>query len=121
MPSISDLMHKEVVAVSRKASVDSALKLMKESRVSILPVIDEERLAGIISREDAEGKEQMKVGELPLRRLFVELKDKPEKAASIMVQNKINRLPVVNNSLEMRCVGIVTSTEVTGEHRSKIF
>lgn len=125
MVRIRDLMEKHMVAVSKSTSVGSAMELMKRAHVSVLPVLEGTTLAGVLTMAEAErqgdrwGKEKM-VSDLSLRMLFVELNDKPEKAAKIMVTNKINRLPVVNNAAGMKCVGVISSTEIVRSHKKRI-
>lgn len=125
MERVRDLMSKQIVAVSKSTSLGSAIRLMKRARVSMLPVLDGARLCSVLSRVEAERElerwgEEKKVSELRLRLLFADQLDKPERAARMMVANKITRLPVVNNALEMRCVGIISSTEIARSHKKKI-
>lgn len=118
MASIKGLMHKHVVAVSRSTSLGSAVKLMKKSRINVVPVLDGNELAGVLTLEEAEhGPAEKRVGELSLRMVFIELNDKPAHAAQLMVSRNIVRLPVVNGGGDMRCVGVVTSTEIARSHK----
>jgi len=116
--SIKELMQKHIVAVSKSTTLDAAVKLMKQAHVSVVPVVDDGALSGILTLKEAECEgPSRKVGELNLRFIFVEQNDKPEKAASLMVSHKLNRLPVVSGSEGMRCVGIVTSTDIARHHK----
>lgn len=50
---ISQIMSKDIITISGEASLDDALKLMKENKIKRLPVIDDKkRLSGIISMTD---------------------------------------------------------------------
>ncbi len=50
---ISQIMSKNIITISPDASLDEALKLMKENKIKRLPVIDDKkRLSGIISMTD---------------------------------------------------------------------
>jgi len=125
MARIRDLMQKHIVAVSRNTSVGAAMELMKRARVSVLPVLEGTTLAGVLTMSEAERQgdrwgEGKMVSDLNLRLLYVELSDKPDKAAKLMVTNKVNRLPVVNTSKDMKCVGVISSTEVARHHKKKI-
>jgi CBS domain-containing protein len=115
---VKDLIHRHIVAVSNRASVGSALRLMKQAHVSLIPVISDNRLVGILTKEEAEREEADKrLDEIRLELLFVEMDDGVEKAAKIMINKQINRLPVVNNSSEMKLTGIVTATEIVKIHK----
>lgn len=125
MVSIKGIMHRHLIAVHNDASVSSAVKLMKQARISALPVLRSKgrtnELMGVLTREEAEREPlEKKVGEMKLHMLFVELNDKPDRAAKLMVENKISRLPVVNSTSDMRCVGVVTSTEIARNHKKRI-
>ena len=114
-------MSRQVVAVSKSTSVGSARKLMERARVSVLPVLEGDRLVGVITSGEIEEEDaEKKVGSVNHRLLYVESEDSPEKAAKIMVENRINRLPVVSSAFEMRCIGIITSTEVAKRHKKSL-
>ncbi len=122
MTLVKDIMVKHMVAVSGKTSLGAALKLMNQARVSLLPVVESDRLIGVISRTEAEAYEgAKKAEEINLKLLFVEPRDDLDYAAKMMVENRVVRLPVVNNTDDMKCIGVVTSTEVASHHKKRIF
>jgi len=49
---VRDVMKRKIIAISRKASLREAQKLMRENRISGLPVCEEGRLYGIVSVND---------------------------------------------------------------------
>lgn len=50
---VSDVLHKDVVSVSADDSLETALELMTESRLTALPVVDgKNHCAGILSASD---------------------------------------------------------------------
>lgn len=119
-------MNRHIVAVSKVASVSAAIQLMKSARVSVLPVLDGKLLYGVLTMDEAERQlerwgDDRNVGSMRLRMAFAEVGDKPEKAAKLMVTNKLNRLPVVDTASGMKCVGVVSSTEIARKHKKKIF
>ena len=125
MARIKDLMEKHMVAVSRSASVGAAMRLMKRSHVTVLPVLDGTTLSGVLTMSEAERQaerwgETKDLGDMNLRLVFVELNDTPEKAAKTMVLHKLNRLPVVSTAAGMKCVGVISSTEIARSHKKRI-
>jgi CBS domain-containing protein len=111
-------MHKHVCAVCKNTKIGSALILMKKAHVSVLPVLDSGELMGVLTAHEAEKEPPDKnVGDLNLRTLFVEANDSAEKVAKVMVENRICRLPVVNCASEMKCIGIVNSTDIVRKHK----
>lgn len=51
--NISQIMSKNIISLSEEASVEDALRLMKENKIKRLPVVDEKKkLSGIISMTD---------------------------------------------------------------------
>jgi predicted transcriptional regulator len=117
--SIKKLMHKHVCAVCKNTTIGSALMLMKRAHISVVPVLESGELIGVLTVGEIEKEPpDKKVGDLNLRTLFVEVNDKMEKAAKVMVENKICRLPVVNCASDMKCVGIVNATEIVRKHKN---
>ncbi len=121
MARIRDLMDKHIVAVSKTTSVGLAMKLMRQAHVSVLPVLDDQKLLGVLTMNEMEHYSEIKrVGEVNLRMLFAEADDTAETAAKTMVIHKLNRLPVVNNKEDMKCIGIVSSTEIAKSYKNRL-
>ncbi len=117
---IKDIMLKHVLAANINTSVGTAIKLMQNAQVAILPVLSGSRLAGIVTREQLEKEVQTKrLGDVRLELVFVTEDDTIEKAAKLMVENSLARLPVVSEASSMHCVGIITSTEIAKYHKEK--
>jgi CBS domain-containing protein len=94
--------------------------LMKHAHVSVVPVLESGELVGVLTIDEAKGEPpDKKVGDLNLKILFVEVNDKMEKAAKVMVEENICRLPVVNCANDMKCLGIVNATEIVRKHKNK--
>lgn len=120
---IEDIMQTKVVTVSPDDSVAEALRRTRAGHFRHLPVVEGERLVGVVSDRDlratapaliVEGTEDI------LERTRVELVMHPdvivahpldpvEDAARLMYEHKIGCLPVVTGE---RLVGIVTETDV---------
>lgn len=146
---VRDVMNRKPVTVQAKSKVGEAALLLRENRISGMPVLDGERLVGVVSEsdllrllsvEEEEGglwlPSPFEVFELPFRDLMkwermhsaideipktsvvsvmskslheIGPEDSIERAAAIMTDNRINRLPVVENG---RLVGIVTRGDI---------
>jgi acetoin utilization protein AcuB len=120
-------MSKEVVTIPSSTTILEAQKIMRESRVRRLPVVDEGELVGIVTYNDlleaSPSKattlsrfeltyllSKMTVAEIMTRGVITVSPDIPiEEAALIMQKNQIGGLPVVE---EGRVVGIITESDI---------
>ena len=126
---IRDWMTKDVLTVSPETSMMKASKLMRERKISRLPVVDDSgRLLGIVSDRDLKAASPSKATSLDMHELYyllseIKVKDimtkaplavKPsetvEKAAVLMMNNDFGGLPVVDEDLKV--VGIITDSDV---------
>ncbi len=117
MPSIATIMHKHIVGVAVGTSLKAAIRLMKLNRVSLVPVLKEGKLMGILTLSMAERRihenENASVGEaMEAPFAYISMDSSMEEASRLLVSNKITRLPVVDSKKDMKCVGIVTSTDL---------
>ncbi len=117
MASVATIMHKHIVGVAVGTQLKTALRLMKLNRVYLVPVLKEGKLVGILTSKVAEeklasGNDATAGQAMEAPFAFVPEDAGIEEAAMMLVSNKITRLPVVNNRREMKCVGIVTSTDL---------
>lgn len=120
---VKDSMTREVVTLSPQTTAGEALALCREKRIRHLPVLEEGRLAGIVSDRDlrsatpalgdagrAEALGRIVVHEVMARDVATIRPDDPiEEAANIMRERSIGCLPVVEDGA---LVGIVTSSDV---------
>ncbi len=126
---IRDWMTKDVICVQPETSMMKASKLMREHKISRLPVVDDSnRLLGIVSDRDLKEASPSKATSLDMHELYyllseIKVKDimtktplavKPsetvEKAAVLMMNNNFGGLPVVDENLKV--VGILTDSDV---------
>ncbi|GFK94625.1 Inosine-5'-monophosphate dehydrogenase [Fundidesulfovibrio magnetotacticus] len=126
---IRDWMTKDVITVGPETSMMKASKLMRERKISRLPVVDDSgRLLGIVSDRDLKEASPSKATSLDMHELYyllseIKVKDimtktplavKPsetvEKAAVLMMNNNFGGLPVVDENLKV--VGIITDSDV---------
>ncbi|NLC76065.1 MAG: CBS domain-containing protein [Clostridia bacterium] len=121
---VEEFMKREVITIGREDSVHVALGKTKEHRIRHLPVVEGERLVGIVSDRDLRDvspsnllqaqdidilkstkvKDIMKCPVLTAHPL-----DGIEEVARVMYEYKIGCLPVVKSG---KLVGIVTETDI---------
>ena len=116
MPSVKELMTKDVVTVDLKKTVLEAAVLMGETMKGCLVVVDDETPVGIVTERDLVRRALAK--KLPSDTKISEIMSKPlttidpdaslREAARLMVSNKIRRLPVVK---ENQLVGIIAASD----------
>jgi hypothetical protein len=106
-----DVMTTSVVSVAPTDSVDEAARLLTFHDVSGLPVCDGRRLVGVVSEADLIGKSGSTVGEVMTSpALTVDESTSLERVAEQLTQQRIRRLPVVDEAGGL--VGIVTRHDV---------
>lgn len=145
---VRDVMNPEPVAIQATAAVSDAARLLRTEEISGMPVLEDERLVGVVSESDllkmlsveregglwlpspleilevpirdlirweklqAEAEEAgtTTVSEVMTRKVFtVGPEDSIQRAASMMVRHRINRLPVLEGE---KLVGIVTRGDI---------
>lgn len=145
---IRDVMNSEPVAIQATEAVSDAVRLLRTNEISGMPVLEGDRLAGVVSESDllrmlsveregglwlpsplevlevpirdlirweklqagAEEAGMTRVSEVMTKKVFtVSPEDSIERAASMMVRHRINRLPVLE---EGKLVGIVTRGDI---------
>jgi acetoin utilization protein AcuB len=120
---VKDSMTREVVALSPGTTADEALALCREKRIRHLPVLEEGRLAGIVSDRDlrsaapalgdpgrAEALRNLQISDVMTREVVITHPGDPiEEAANRMREKRIGCLPVVEDG---GLVGILTSSDV---------
>ncbi len=111
---VADLMSFPVFSVSPDTSMKKASLILREKGCTGVPVVDDDRLAGIISRRDFRKIKKESQLKAPVRAFMsqnviaIESKTSPMQAAQIMVKHDIGRLPVVNDG---KIVGIITRSD----------
>jgi len=120
---VKDSMTREVEALPPQSTAGEALALCRERRIRHLPVLEDDRLVGIVSDRDlrsatpalgdpsrAEALGRILVHEVMAREVATAHPDDPiEEAANAMRERKIGCLPVIEDDA---LVGIVTSSDV---------
>jgi tRNA nucleotidyltransferase (CCA-adding enzyme) len=112
---ISDLMSFPVFSVQPDMPMDEAAKVMRMKGCTGLPVVEGDRLVGMISRRDFQRLRKDSQLRSPVKAFMrhpvqtIEPGKSPQQAARLMIRQDIGRLPVVE---EGKLIGIVTRSDV---------
>ncbi len=140
---VKEWMATKPIVVDENTSIMKATQIMKENNIRRIPVVRDGRLIGIISDRDIKEAAPSKATSLDVHELYyllseiktkdimtpdpITLKenDSVEKAAVIMLENRISGMPIVDD--DNHVIGIITETDVfkvmvsiTGAYRSPI-
>ena len=123
--SVRDVMTPGVRTVSPSQSLAEAAAVMKGEDVGSVPVVEDDRLAGIVTDRDiviravAERRDPqtVKVDEVASRQLVtVEPEQDLDEALALMARHQVRRLPVVEAG---RLVGMLAQADVGLEAKEK--
>lgn len=110
---IKGRMTRNPVTIGPHDPLSQAQALMDVGGFSRLPVVEQGRLVGILSKCDLKGHSNVHstqvVATMTPNPITIGPEDSAEHAALIMVDRKIGGLPVVENG---NLIGIVTTTDV---------
>jgi len=103
------------ITISREHTVGDALMLMRENRIGGIPVIAADRtLIGIVTNRDLRFQKDMsrKISEVMTAEGLITTRNPDlHNAADILLQNKIEKLPVIDEN--GRLVGLLTYKDIT--------
>jgi acetoin utilization protein AcuB len=110
---VAELMTANPVTVEPSDTLEAARKKMESGRFRQVPVVDQQRLVGILTDRDVRRHAQRalsRVDEVMSAHPFSVHPSTPaEKAAHLLTTNKIGSLPVVEHN---KLVGIITATDM---------
>jgi len=114
---IHEVMSKNLHTASPDISLSDVLKILRVNRISGVPVVEDEKLVGVISIEDIVRALQNNdltetVGQYMTRELVtVSNFESIVKAMQTFTEKHVGRLPVVNE--EKKLVGMITKGDIT--------
>lgn len=115
MTTLKQIMTPQVDVISPDATAEDASTKMRDLNVGAIPVCDEEGLIGMLTDRDLvvrvmaqrRDPKAVRVGEAMSTEVSYCFEDDPvEKAAQLMSQKQIRRLPILSKSKQL--VGIVS-------------
>lgn len=118
MTQIKDVMTSNPTTCEPQASVVDAAKVMAQEDVGSIPIVEGDRLAGVVTDRDivlrvvAEGRDAQSttVGEIASRDLVtVSPDDDLDRALELMAEKQVRRLPAVEGD---KLVGIVAQRDI---------
>jgi CBS domain-containing protein len=121
---VEEAMTREVVSVSPDANVEEAARIMARLGISSLVVSRGDELLGIITERDVTTRVvaagalpgEVRIGDVMSKSLLTVPPDAPlEDATRVMLENRIKKLPVVDES--RRLLGILSITD-SARHRA---
>ncbi len=125
---VKNWMNEPAITIDKQSSMQDAMNLMKMHRITLLPVMDKNRLVGVLTDRDlkkssASDATTLEVHELLYLLSSIKVKDimspNPisvppdftiEETAELLLSNKISGVPVVDN--DGGIVGVITHTDL---------
>jgi CBS domain-containing protein len=117
--TVREVMTSNPCSIDADKSVAYAAKMMRDEDVGIAPVVEGDRLVGVLTDRDiavrvvAEGRdpEQVKASEVASRDLVtLDPQQDLDEALRLMARHQVRRLPVVEE--DGRLVGVVAQADV---------
>ncbi len=114
---VREVMNRQVVTAKPELSLKEASKVMTDMKIGSLLVVEKEKILGIVTSSDvlkavASGKDPERTlieSSMSKNVKIIEPEKTIEEAVSIMVENKIKKLPVVD---EGKIIGIITASDI---------
>jgi len=114
---VGEWMEKKLITIDRKTTIQEAISLMKKHSIRHLPVVEEERLVGLVTEGDmrqvfvASLIEELSIDDVMIKNpITVTVDTDIDDAAKLIHYNKIGGLPVVDE--HYRLLGIITVADI---------
>ncbi len=108
----------DVISISPDETIDYALFLMEKNDIDGLPVVEDGRVVGVISKKDIAVRQGKLVREVMTGEpITVPESVTAEEALNLMFEHRIDRLPVVNS--EGKLVGLITMSDLARRRKWK--
>jgi CBS domain-containing protein len=114
----SSVTEKDIITISPNTSVKTILRMVGQPGPTMLPVVDKDKLVGVITKADllplvSSKKPLTAIMQTPV--LTVSPDDRVKHARRIMLDGNVARLPVVNQG---KLVGIISDMEIAFAYAS---
>lgn len=119
---VKDAMSTNIVTIGSSLNIQNVLEIIHKYGYTGFPVVDDRKLVGIITFEDAEKvqadkRQSTTVAEVMTTKLIVARPgDSLEEALKKLLDRKIGRLPVVDDSDPTKLLGLVTKLDIMKAH-----
>ena len=119
---VKDAMTTNIVTINSSLSIQEVLDLIHKYGYTGFPVVDDKKLVGIITFEDAEkvqadARNITQVFQVMTTKLIVTRpEDSLEAALMKLLDRKIGRLPVVDSDDATKLLGLVTKFDIIKAH-----
>jgi len=118
--NISGLIDKRIIGVSSKAKLKTAIDLMKNTNVGIMPVLDDTKLVGVLDEQfvlESASKDisqliDSTVDSVMKKPFYISASESIDDAIDYIIAHKASRIPVVDSEQNMRCLGLISATEI---------
>ncbi|MCX8190853.1 MAG: CBS domain-containing protein [Candidatus Aenigmarchaeota archaeon] len=116
---------RSVPYLEKNQDVEKAIKILIESGVRALPVVENEKIVGILSEVDILEKyfeeKSIRVKDVMNKPIVLEENSSLRKAIRIMEKNNISSLPIINWEEKLvGCINIFSFAELIAKERSRI-
>jgi CBS domain-containing protein len=115
--SVKDVMSSSPRTIEASTPLPDAARLMRDENVGSLPIVEGDRLAGIVTDRDiavravAEGRLDATAGEIASREIVTVDPQQPlSEASRLMAEHQVRRLPVCEE--DGRLVGMLAQADV---------
>ncbi|WNY28221.1 Inosine-5'-monophosphate dehydrogenase [Methanimicrococcus stummii] len=114
IPNVEDIMVKNVASATLPGSRDEVLSILKDKKVSGVPVLKDNKVVGIVSRTNIlKNPEEEQLALLMSRNpITIQVGASLKEAARLLYEKNIRRLPVVDEHGHLE--GLITTADVIG-------
>jgi CBS domain-containing protein len=112
--SVRDVMQRGVVAVSGSTKISNAAKLLSKSGVTLMPVIEKNRLVGMVCEADIKDQADADAPVSSIMRppVYCTVDEPLGNVVKMAINSGLPRIPVVDNDADMRCLGLVSASDM---------
>ena len=122
MLKVGDAMVSPAISITPKTTIDEVVEILKKNLIDAAPVVDDDKLVGIvanldIARLDPSKYPEVKAEDIMSKDLIIAYPDETlNEAMGKMMKNGISHLPVVMRGRDDHMVGIISINDVMRLH-----